>query len=681
MATAPALVSLATRQQVMLERLKAGDVKKLEAFLKDAAKVIRERLSRDDLTALSRARAEAQLSAIVSDLRAIYGDASKQIQSDLVDLAEYTAGAEARALGAVLVEDAKLAVPSAAQVMAAASARPLGQGKTAAMLEPFVNAWASGSVDKVENAIRLGYFQGKTNKEIINEVVGTASNKYRDGLIDATYRNGEAVVRTAVQHVAQVARSEMWAQNADIIEAYEWVSVLDNRTTQQCQALSGQIFEMGKGPLPPIHINCLTGDTNVLSCSRISNVYKRTYEGVVIDVTTRSGRSITITPNHPVLTVSGWKIAGDLDLFDKVVCIPSPIHNNDEYKIEAKFSELFSAVNVSADPGSIGNRPATAKDFHGDAANGDIQIVNTDSLGWDSIRKLILNGRKDISLMKRSSARSALKSLCALLLFKGRGSSSSRGIMGSARKMCDLFGRGVSHSCVLLFRAVSLLMPNAFKYSFDDIGRSLEPFCYSGYSYPRNEQGFNFGFPSKEMFAGAFRLANDIDSCSRESPVDDALADARICADILSGHSGKIEIDDIIDVVRRSFSGHVYNLENAGNWYLSNGIVTHNCRSSTTPVIANKQLREALRKNATQASKGAEGGEQVAADLTYYEWLKTQPASFQDEAMGPVRAKLFRDGGISAERFAELSIGKNFEPLTLDEMRALEPVAFERAGL
>ena len=40
MATAPALVSLATRQQVMLERLKAGDIKKLETFLKDAAKVI-----------------------------------------------------------------------------------------------------------------------------------------------------------------------------------------------------------------------------------------------------------------------------------------------------------------------------------------------------------------------------------------------------------------------------------------------------------------------------------------------------------------------------------------------------------------------------------------------------------------------------------------------------------------
>ena len=51
------------------------------------------------------------------------------------------------------------------------------------------------------------------------------------------------------------------------------------------------------------------------------------------------------------------------------------------------------------------------------------------------------------------------------------------------------------------------------------------------------------------------------------------------------------------------------------------------------------------------------------ASQTYYEWLKTQPAEF-DIAIGTTRAKLLRSGGLSAERFAELQLGTNFQPLT-----------------
>ena len=68
-------------------------------------------------------------------------------------------------------------------------------------------------------------------------------------------------------------------------------------------------------------------------------------------------------------------------------------------------------------------------------------------------------------------------------------------------------------------------------------------------------------------------------------------------------------------------------------------------------------------------------------DLSYYDWLKQQPAAFQDKAIGPVRAKLFREGGLSIERFSELQLDRNFSPLTLVQMKALEPLAFERAGI
>lgn len=80
------------------------------------------------------------------------------------------------------------------------------------------------------------------------------------------------------------------------------------------------------------------------------------------------------------------------------------------------------------------------------------------------------------------------------------------------------------------------------------------------------------------------------------------------------------------------------------------------------------------------ATRSSEDG-YVAGDLTYYAWLKRQPAEYQDEILGPTRAKLLRDGGLTAEKFAALQLNKNFRPLTLEEMEKRAPEAFRRAGL
>lgn len=103
-----------------------------------------------------------------------------------------------------------------------------------------------------------------------------------------------------------------------------------------------------------------------------------------------------------------------------------------------------------------------------------------------------------------------------------------------------------------------------------------------------------------------------------------------------------------------------------------------NCR---TTVIAVTSFSSLFAKDATRASVGDTGGLQVSADLSYYDWLKQQPATFQDKAIGPTRAKLLRDGGLSTERFSELQLDRNFLPLTLNQMKVLEPLAFEKAGV
>lgn len=103
------------------------------------------------------------------------------------------------------------------------------------------------------------------------------------------------------------------------------------------------------------------------------------------------------------------------------------------------------------------------------------------------------------------------------------------------------------------------------------------------------------------------------------------------------------------------------------------------CRCTMVPALAKEFAF--LMRDGTRASAGAAGGRQVSADLDYYQWLKTQPKSFIDIALGRKRSRLFVDGGLSPERFAALQLDRTWAPLTLEAMRALEPVAFERAGL
>jgi hypothetical protein len=149
---------------------------------------------------------------------------------------------------------------------------------------------------------------------------------------------------------------------------------------------------------------------------------------------------------------------------------------------------------------------------------------------------------------------------------------------------------------------------------------------------------------------------------------------------LLDGVAGVVELDSVVKCDRvNDFTGHVYNLQNKENWYLSNDIITHNCRSSTVAVLDDRF--SFLEEGATRAARDPETGKIVRepAKKTYYQWLKEQDRPFVESVIGAKRAKLLLDGNISAQRFAELQLGKRFEPLTLAKMRELDPLVFERA--
>ena len=65
------------------------------------------------------------------------------------------------------------------------------------------------------------------------------------------------------------------------------------------------------------------------------------------------------------------------------------------------------------------------------------------------------------------------------------------------------------------------------------------------------------------------------------------------------------------------------------------------------------------------------------AKTNYQEFLSRQPASFQDEVLGPTRGKLFRAGGMKVSEFVDRSGNQ----LTLDQLAQTRPEAFVQAGL
>ncbi|WP_417585335.1 minor capsid protein [Pelagibacterium sp.] len=102
-----------------------------------------------------------------------------------------------------------------------------------------------------------------------------------------------------------------------------------------------------------------------------------------------------------------------------------------------------------------------------------------------------------------------------------------------------------------------------------------------------------------------------------------------------------------------------------------------NCRSTSVPVLASAWEALGLRKSEIDPGTQASMDGQVAADVSYSQWLRGKPAAFQDDVLGAERGKLFRDGKVSIDRFTD-NKGRVY---SLDELRKRDAAMFERAGL
>lgn len=241
-----------------LERYKAAEVRRIVTILnradRDLAKLIEERLATigrgADLSKAETDRLNALLASIRSNRDELAASLTEEARQELNRFAEHEAEFKLAAIeSAAAVE---LTKPSLSKLHAVVTARPF-QGR-------FLREWYQDLADKqrkaVSSAIRMGVIEGQTTEQIVRRIRGTKAQQYADGIMQTGRRETAAVVRTAIAHVANAASETLYAENAELIQGVQWVSVLDSRTTTLCASRDGKIFPIDKGPRPPAHWNC-----------------------------------------------------------------------------------------------------------------------------------------------------------------------------------------------------------------------------------------------------------------------------------------------------------------------------------------------------------------------------------------------------------------------------------------
>jgi hypothetical protein len=356
-------------------------------------------------------------------------------------------------------------------------------------------------------------------------------------------------------------RDTRWAVNAAYNQSFRdradaqrvpvvWVAEFD--ACLHCLAYSGEVAQPGRPfpldltfyrdpagdpkPLkhppsrvlwgPPLHPNCVPAGT-VVSGPPVEIAYRRWHAGELVELRTKNGHVLSVTPNHPILTPQGWIEAGLLERGSHVVRRrwgESFALGPDENDQPALIEQVFGAARVALGVPSV-RVPVTAEHFHGDGVDGDVDVVPT--------RRFLDRGGQIGQPLQQQA-------------FVGASGFGAH-LTGAGTLFQQALGSRTARDATLASQGARAVLLGGLVGGDNLVGFSPPTDLDTGFLEPLRE-----GYPTDP--AGSRKLL-------------DALA-------------GQITTDEIVQVVRVAFAGHVYNLQTSDGWYSANGIITHNCRCS-----------------------------------------------------------------------------------------------------
>lgn len=299
------------------------------------------------------------------------------------------------------------------------------------------------------------------------------------------------------------------------------------------------------------HPHCVPGG-QLVATNKLGAVTKAFYEGFVIEIRTASGNRVTVTENHPVLTPRGFVAAKFLDQSCDILISSDPeglhkVVNPDNYQRPTLVENLFASVGHSS---SMASRvmEVTGEDFYGDGRffDSDVDVVFTDSFLWDHFKAVFL---KDFYEMLFGDT----LILNSGFLFKE---------FRPSFQFLQGYGATPSSILSLLSHLVAFFLAHSVKSDFMGLFAPSEV-------NPEFVESVTQGVPTHSHLSSEF-----IQRFSRDVSVNDSLGGVPV-----SDSSGFVVPSRVIGLVRRRFSGHVYDLQDdMYGLYTCNGVLVKNCR-------------------------------------------------------------------------------------------------------
>ena len=464
--------------------------------------------------------------------------------------------------------------------------------------------WASRGMPQyiVDPAKVVEAYQARTGRQITN--IGQDT---QDAVLQAIsdWKNTDAGLPTLLEDLGQyfdesraatIAATETAYATSEValdqmqqygINRFQWDGFDDWLQCLDCADLNGQIFDVGDD-MPPLHPNCVLPGNEIVA-KDILAATKSFYAGPVIELRTKNGHRLTVTPNHMILTPGGWVAAKSLCQGDHVICttnanwIMQSVHPDYHYA-PAAIEKIFSTLKENA--GMVTGRvPSAPENFHGDGRhmNGNIEIVYTNRLllskgnasRTQPASHDILGGRDIFGIpLARLSAPDFLFQSDVPALDSDVG---SRDLIESL-----IGGHPTPLGCFCLTVASDMdttLDQNALdSIPLNSIFPGSSLFGHSANIISNSSPNVEPFRSDRVTQNSALFPASDFYSASHKSVLDHAKVSVRNAAKFVQRFSAFIAGDEIVEIGNFNYSGHVYDLQTSMGLYYCNGIITHNCR-------------------------------------------------------------------------------------------------------
>lgn len=362
--------------------------------------------------------------------------------------------------------------------------------------------------------------------------------------IDRIFRNPERSSMIAVTETSRSLHGGQYLAAKRFVEptTKEWIASEDACDVCKAMAALGPIpldqpFHVdGKGGpyavtmFPPGHPNCVLPDTPVVLPGLQAALTAR-YSGPIIQIVMASGDTFAVTPNHMLLTPTGFAAAKLLVEGTDVICcrlakpsLATVPNNNGEPAVAQQIIAAFAEA---------GGMPAGTMphgiDLHGDArfVQGQINVVNANGFLWNRIQSQLVKPISDLSFFWRRLANSL-----------------------NTDRSIDLFLDGC-------FRATAGLV-------------GLE-----------RDRAANLWRPISSGDGNGGGIATRFNSATQEQATYHRPRDTARPSNTLLSFPGGVTTDRIISIKSASYSGHVFDFQTRSTMYLiGNGIVSSNCMCS-----------------------------------------------------------------------------------------------------